>query len=369
MVVGDFGAVAYLGGQNGVRHSHPADLRRRSRQSRNRPFHIGGQIPAVGAGIGAELLFIQCLEIVQGLLGRVAKLPVGIPLEGCQVIEGRRLFRFFFLLHSLDQGGLVFTDIRHRLGRRFLGAFLTGGRKSAAVQNRRIKRNRLEGADLGLPLDDQGQRWGHHTPDVQSAVVQHAEKPGGIDPHQPVGFGPAQGGRIQPVIVAARLEGRKALPDSGILHAGNPQPEHGLLAAGQVVDGAEDGLSLAPGIAGVHHLGHIGPLHQFFQQVKLFFLIGGHRILPFLRQDRQVLIAPLGIVRVIGGGIRKLRQVAETPAHQIPAAFQIAVLSVYGPQHRGNALCNGGFLCNHKSAHGFTLLSLGFIAACSVTPR
>ena len=119
MVVGDFGAVAYLGGQNGVRHSHPADLRRRSRQSRNRPFHIGGQIPAVGAGIGAELLFIQCLEIVQGLLGRVAKLPVGIPLEGCQVIEGRRFFRFFFLLHSLDQGGLAFAGIHHRLGRRF----------------------------------------------------------------------------------------------------------------------------------------------------------------------------------------------------------------------------------------------------------
>ena len=369
MVVGDFGAVAHLGGQNGVRHSHPADLRRRSRQCRNCPFHIGGQIPAVGAGISAELLFIQCLEIVQGLLGRVAKLPVGIPLESGQVIEGRRLFRFFFLLHSLDQGGLVFADIRHRLGRRFLGAFLTGGRKSSAVKDRRVKRDRLEGADLGFPLDDQGQRWGHHAPDVQSAVVQHAEKPSGIDPHQPVGFGPAQGGRIQPVIVAARFEGRKALPDGGILHAGNPQPEHGLLAAGQVVDGAEDGLSLAPGIAGVHHLGHIGPLHQFFQQVKLFFLIGGHRILPFLRQDRQVLIAPLGIVRVIDGGIRKLRQVAETPAHQIPAAFQVAILSVPRPQHRGDALCHGGLLCDHKSAHGFTLLSLGFIAAGSITPR
>ena len=96
MVVGDFGAVADLGGQNGVRHSHPTDLRRRSRQSRNRPFHIGGQIPAVGAGIGAELLFIQCLEIVQGLLGRVAKLPVGIPLEGCQVIEAGGFSDFSF---------------------------------------------------------------------------------------------------------------------------------------------------------------------------------------------------------------------------------------------------------------------------------
>ena len=369
MVVGDFGAVADLGSQNGVRHRHPADLRRRSRQSRDRPFHVSGQIPAVGAGISAELLFIQCLEIVQGLLGRVAKLPVGIPLEGCQVVEGRRLFRFFFLLHSLDHDGLALAGIRHCLGRRFLGAFLTSGRKTAAVQDRCIKRNRLEGADLGLPLDDQGQRWRHHTPDVQSAVIQHAEKAGGIDPHQPVGFGPAQGGRIQPVIVAARFEGRKALPDGGILHAGNPQPEHGFLAAGQVVNSAEDRLSLAPGIAGVHHLGHIGLLHQFFQQVKLLFLVSSHRILPFLRQDRQVLIAPFGIVRVVSRGIRKLRQVAKTPAHQIPAAFQIPVFSVPRPQHRGDALCHRGLLCNHKSAHGFTLLPLGFIATGSITPR
>ena len=131
--------------------------------------------------------------------------------------RGQAAFPIFLSAPQSGPGRSGPCSIRHRLGRRFLGAFLTGCRKSAAVQNRRIKRDRLEGADLGLPLDNQGQRWGHHTPDVQSAVVQHAEKPGGIDPHQPVGFGPAQGGRIQPVIVAARLEGRKALPDGGIL--------------------------------------------------------------------------------------------------------------------------------------------------------
>ena len=89
-------------------------------------------------------------------------------------------------------------------------------------------------------------RQGHHPPDVQSAVVQHAEKPGGIDPHQPVGFGPAQGGRIQPVIVAARFEGRKALPDGGILHAGNPQPEHGDVYKRQAIGSDESDDAACP---------------------------------------------------------------------------------------------------------------------------
>ena len=88
----------------------------------DRPLHISGQKPAVSAGIGAELLFIQRLEIVQGLLGRIAELPVGIPLEGRQVIEGGRLLRFFFPLHRADESCLAFAGIRHRLGLRFPSA-------------------------------------------------------------------------------------------------------------------------------------------------------------------------------------------------------------------------------------------------------
>ena len=64
-------------------------------QHRQAVCHITGQIAAVSTGIGAELLFIQTLQIVQGLLGCKSKQAVGISLQSSQVIEGRRLFRLF----------------------------------------------------------------------------------------------------------------------------------------------------------------------------------------------------------------------------------------------------------------------------------
>ena len=88
----------------------------------------------------------------------------------------------------------------------------------------RIKRHRLEGVDLGLPLDDERQRRGHDAANVEGAVVQHRKQPGGVDAHQPVRLGPAEGRLVQPVIVRAGAQVGKALPDGGILHAADPQP-------------------------------------------------------------------------------------------------------------------------------------------------
>ena len=56
-------------------------------QHRQAVCHITGQIAAVSTGIGAELLFIQALQIVQGLLGCKSKQAVGISLQSSQVIE------------------------------------------------------------------------------------------------------------------------------------------------------------------------------------------------------------------------------------------------------------------------------------------
>ena len=61
-------------------------------QHRQAVCHIASQIAAVSTGIGAELLFIQALQIVQGLLGCKSKQAVGISLQSSQVIESRRLF-------------------------------------------------------------------------------------------------------------------------------------------------------------------------------------------------------------------------------------------------------------------------------------
>ena len=42
--------------------------------------HVVSQEPAVGTGIGDELLFVEVLGVIQGLLCRVAQLPVGVTL-------------------------------------------------------------------------------------------------------------------------------------------------------------------------------------------------------------------------------------------------------------------------------------------------
>ena len=51
--------------------------------------HVLGKVAAVGAGIGDELLLIERLGVIEGLLCRKSQQPVGIPLEGGQVIESR----------------------------------------------------------------------------------------------------------------------------------------------------------------------------------------------------------------------------------------------------------------------------------------
>ena len=63
--------------------------------------HIGGQIPTVCAGIGQQLLFVEALGVVKGLLRRVSEQAVCLPLQGGEIIELRRLF---LLLLFRDRG-------------------------------------------------------------------------------------------------------------------------------------------------------------------------------------------------------------------------------------------------------------------------
>ena len=164
-------------------------------------------------------------------------------------------------------------------------------------------------------------------------MVQHRKKPGGVDAHQPVRLGPAEGRLMQPVIVCTGAEMLKALPDGGILHAADPQPLHGFLAARQIIDAAENQFSLAPSVAGVHHLGHVRGVHQLFQNVELLFLVCTHHHLPMFRQDGQVIVTPLGIVGVVGGGIRQTGQMTHAPADAPAVSFQITVFAGRSSQH------------------------------------
>ena len=178
-------------------------------------------------------------------------------------------------------------------------------------------------------------------------MIENGEKPGGVDPHQPIGLRPAQGRLIQVVVVGPRFQVGKALADRGVLHAGNPKALERLFAARHLVDETENQFPLAPGVSGAHKAGNIGALHQRTQGVKLLFLIVGNDVLPFLRQNRQVVIAPFFETLVISPGVGKGNKVADTPAHQIAVSLHVAVLFLVRADHARNAAGYAWFLCNY----------------------
>ena len=317
-------------------------------QHRQAVCHITGQIAAVSTGIGAKLLFIQALQIVQGLLGCKSKQAVGISLQSSQVIEGRRLFGLFLALHLFDCDICTLTGFFQLLGSGLIRHALPGYGKTGQLQRHGIKGNRLKGVDLSFSLNNKRQRRGHHAPDVEGSVIQHGKKPCRIDPHQPVGLGTAEGSIPKSVIIRTGAQVCKAFPYGRVLHRRNPEPFHRLLTVCQLIDAAEDQLTLASGIAGIYHFRHIRGIHQLFENIKLLFLILSHYHLPMLRQDRQVIISPLGILGVIAVCIRKTGQVAHAPADTPAVALQIPVLTDGCTDHRGQTLCNRWFFSDYK---------------------
>ena len=126
------------------------------------------------------------------------------------------------------------------------------------------------------------------------------------------------------------------------------KPFHRLLAACQLIDAAEDQLALASGITGIYYLRHIRGIHQLFENIKLLFLILSHYHLPMLRQDRQVIISPLGILGVIAVCICKASQMAHAPADTPTVTLQIPVLTSSCTDYRSQTLCNRWFFSNHQ---------------------
>ena len=95
--------------------------------------HVGGQIPAVRAGIGQQLLFVEALGVVKGLLRRVSEQAVRFTLQGGKIIELRRLLLFLLLRdgstgdgHTLAHSRCLFRLRRISEGKRLKAK----GRKS-----------------------------------------------------------------------------------------------------------------------------------------------------------------------------------------------------------------------------------------------
>ena len=97
----------------GVEGRHP---RRQMQDHGGGLRHVFGQISAVRPGIGQQLLFIERLGVVQGLLGRVAEYPVCLPLQGGQVVQLGWPFRLFIPRQGYTHGPLPLTGVLDGLG-------------------------------------------------------------------------------------------------------------------------------------------------------------------------------------------------------------------------------------------------------------
>ena len=262
VVVADIFAAAHLPRIDGCGRLRAADARAAQRQRVCAALHIVGEIAAVGAGVGAELLFIEALQIIQRLLGSVPKQSVGVTLEHSQVVERRGFLCLFRLHDGGNSGGFAVAVPGKPLRLSLLLHAPACGGEAVKVQMDGVKALRLKGIDLRFPLHQQRKRGRYHAPHVQGAVIHHGKQAGGVDAHQPVRLAAAEGGGVEVIVLRTVAEIVKALKDRRILHGGDPEPLYALAAVVEIIRRAEDQLALAPGIAGVDDLANVLSVHE-----------------------------------------------------------------------------------------------------------
>ena len=314
--------------------------------------HVLGQILAVGAGIGQQFLFVKLLGIIKGLLCRETEQAVCLPLQGGQVIELGRLFCLFLPFDRSTDGRCSGTSRFQSVGLVHAGNASTVCFQTAGLDADCVIPFFLEAQDFCIPVHQHFQCRCLYAAHRQSLVVQHRKQPRCIDAHQPICFCTAEGRLVQRIIIRIRAQVCKALPDGGILHAGNPEPLYGFRAAGHLVDKAEDQFSLPACVGCGSHTVHIRAVEQGTQNFKLLFLLVRDNELPRLGQDGQILIPPFAVFFVVLASLGKGHQMPDAPADQIPATLPIAVLLFSGPDHGGNAAGYAGLFGNYQlNAH------------------
>ena len=163
-------------------------VRRQMDHAGRRFRHIGGQIPAVRSGIGQQLLFIEALSVVKGLLRRVSEQAVCLTLQGGKIIELRRLF-LLRLFRDRGTGGDRTLARRRCLFRlRRIGELLRHRLGSIQRQAQQMIFLFVEQRDLRVTICQHCQRRCLHTAHIQGTVIENGEKTSGVDPHQPIRF-------------------------------------------------------------------------------------------------------------------------------------------------------------------------------------
>ena len=276
-------------------------------------LHILGDELTVRSGIGKQLFLIEGLHKIERLLGGKTIVAVGFPLQGSQIIELRRVDRLRLLLEIGNDGLLFIASRRNRLRLAF-GFDLFQVRRQVVFTDMDIEVFLLmEGGDFTFPFHQHCQRWRLDAPDHQLLMIECREQPCAVDTDNPICLGTGKRGFIEPVIIAAVSQMGKALPDCAVFQRADPQALERLRATGFLVDQPENQLTLAPRIRGADKLGHTLIAHEVAQHLELLLLVLRDFKQPFIRDDGEIAVPPLGKALIVGACVRKPHKMTNAP--------------------------------------------------------
>lgn len=159
MVVGHFAVICYPVNVrlSGAAFSKGHIVTQPQDQGSGGCLHVLRQILAVRSRIGCQLLFIERLHIIKGLLSRIAINTVTFPLQSCKVIKMGRLYGFTCFSTERTKAELWSQSIRI-FQPRIVPSFFAGSSKTSAGDFRHIKRLADEGFNIRLTLYQKCQR-------------------------------------------------------------------------------------------------------------------------------------------------------------------------------------------------------------------
>ena len=329
--------------------------------------HVAGQVARVGTRVGQHLvLVVQRLRGRQGPRRREPEAPVGLALQGRQVVEEGGLLGLRLGLEGLDDGGLVVDGLDDRIGR--CGCRQAGGRALVphadvpGAGRRRERRGDLpvvlgdERLDRQVAIGDQRKRRC-----LDAAERQHLagragfgrRGAGGVHADQPVGLAACPCGLFEGdhLLVIAQVLERVADGPGG--HRREPRPFDRLvvrLLGSGLQDELEDQLAFASGVAGVDDDIDVRGGHVLVQRLELLAGLGVTcLVLELLGHDRQVLVLPLLVALVVLVRVDLLHQVADRePDDGGRALVEVAVLGECAREGRAHVAGDGGLFADDE---------------------
>ena len=293
---------------------------------------------------------VKGLGQLQGAFGAEAEPPIGLALEGGEVVEQRRGLRGGLAL-LMDRAGPAFAPgldfrgadgIPQALGfgvlvLRFLEIFVkplagVGSRGHAEFAVDFEIGPGFEVADLFLALDENGEGGGLDAADrgdletAEEFLVEGGHGPRAVDADEPVAFRPAGGGLGERDHFRVAAQVGKALADRVGRHRIQPEPFDRFFVFEMLDDVLKNQLALASGVAGVDDLADILAGQEFFQDAELVLGFFARDEVEVGRQDGQVFEAPFAADHTVFFRFLDLEKMAHGVRDHHAVAFVEALL-------------------------------------------